>query len=649
MSSPIENAMATREDEPSTAGWADESFIRAALDQADLNALRIVLCHLTGDPELLGMRVEKSSFWGGSFSGSALAPEHADRVKEKALALLRNGPATIPAVPADSEIRNLMDAFAGRPMTDFEFRFGLEEMAFAEFPRGVEWTKKPAAATREGFHVVIIGAGLGGIAAAIQLDRLGIPYTIIERQEGVGGTWWVNDYPEARVDVVSHTYQYSFEKNYHWEHHFATQDELKRYVDHCARKFGVFSRIRFETEVTAASWDDASSTWKLGLRGADGTTTPLAANVIISAAGLFNAVNMPDIAGIETYQGKMFHTTAWDHSYDFRGKRIGLIGNGSSGSQLMPRLAEDAERFTVFQRTPGWISPIPGYRDRVSPEVQWLFDHVPYYWNWFRFSIFYMMYSDPLDLQNYDPEWQKSGGIISKRNDDLRKFLLDYIESKVGHDPELVRKCTPSFPPWAKRPIVDNGWYDALNRSNVDLVTEGIERITPKGVLTKDGVERPLDLIVLAAGFSVSRYLWPVRYEGRGGLTLEKAWAKDGARAYLGMTMPGFPNLFMIYGPNGQGRAGGLITWLEMWARYAVKSVVYMIENDKKSMECRPEVFADYNDRMDVEMAQCIWAIDGQSSYYVNEFGRSGVNMPWTTNQYYEWALAPTPSDYIIK
>ncbi|MET0988102.1 MAG: NAD(P)/FAD-dependent oxidoreductase, partial [Steroidobacteraceae bacterium] len=603
---------------PLSTEHPNAAFLNKALDEASLNALRLALYQATQRQELAAMSVVDEPVWGGSLFAKVLAPQCIADLKAISLSLLSSGSIAARPLHSPSEIRRMMGMFVGRPLSDTEFQFGLEQLAFEAFPRSVEW-EQPASPpeTRSQFHVCVVGAGIGGIAAAIHLQRLGIPFTVIERNPGVGGTWWVNNYPDARVDVPSHLYQYSFEKNYPWKHYYATRDELTRYVEHVSRKHGVHDKIRFGTELLAAKWDEGSCRWLLSLRGPTGQQT-LATNALISAAGLFNAPNLPDIPGIETFRGAIFHTTQWDHGYCYAGKRVGLIGNGSSGSQLLRRVAEEAAHVAVFQRSPSWVTPIPGYRDGISTETQWLFDHVPYYWNWYCFGIHWMATSDVDGLHTYEPEWQQSGGLISRRNDALRRFLHGYIVEKVGHDPQLLDKCIPHYPPWTKRLVVDNGWYDALNRDNVDLVTEGIESITPQGVRTRDGLQHELDLLVLGSGFKTERYLWPTRYEGRGGLTLESAWQQDGARAHLGMTVPGFPNLFILYGPNAQPRGGGLIAWLELWARYAVKGIATLIENGHRSMDVRADVLSDYNTRLDQRMSTCIWHHHGTKSYFVN-------------------------------
>lgn len=341
----------------------DETFISRALEQANLNALRMALYQASGRDDLAAMAVEREPFWGGSFFNIRFAESHLADFKAIARDLLGQLPFEPRPQPSDTEIRRMMSIYCGRPLTDVEFRYGLEQLALEDFPREVRWqAPPPPASERTPFHVLVIGAGLGGIASAIQLQRLGISYSVIERNAGVGGTWWVNNYPDARVDVPSHMYQYTAEKNYRWKHYFATADELREYAESVARKYDVFEKIRFNAELTEATWDEASSQWQLRLRGPSGDEI-FTANAIISAAGLFNAQNLPDIQGIGDFQGKIFHSTRWDQDYDYRGKRIGVIGTGSTGGQMTPRLAQDAAHVTVFQRSPGWVFQIAGYRD----------------------------------------------------------------------------------------------------------------------------------------------------------------------------------------------------------------------------------------------------------------------------------------------
>lgn len=628
----------------------DPAFISRALDQANLNALRLALYQTTGDEELARMDVGSVPWWGGVFQVSVLSDEDGEEVKAKARTFLasQDSAAAEPAPPSDQQLRELIEAFSGGPVSDFMVEMGREELSFDLYPRGVEWSREPSDEVKQSYHVTVIGAGIGGVAAGIQLKRLGIPFTIIDENDGIGGTWWKNDYPDARVDIASHHFQYSFMRNYPWKHNFAPASEVQKYIEQAAQDHDLIPHISLNTKLSAAEWDEGRGQWRLTLEGATGAQEKRT-SAIISAAGLFNRPNKPDIAGLESFEGPWFHSTEWDHDVDYRGKRVGIVGVGSTGAQIMPRVAQEAAHVSVFQRSPQWVATVDGYKSDVSAETQWLFDTVPYYWNWYCFALFHAMFGDVEGLQNADPDWQAKGGIISERNDNLRAYLTENIRSKLADRPDLIAKLIPDFPPFTKRTVIDNGWFDALRRDNVDLVTEGIDHITGNAVVTKDGTEHPVDLLVLSAGFKTEDYLWPVRYSGVNGVTLEQAWAKDGARSYLGMTMPQFPNLFIVYGPNGQARAGGLFPWIEIWVRYGVHAIVQMVEAGAHVMECRQSVFDDYNAKMDEAMKQCIWDVPGQKSYYLNRFGRTSANMPWKPDQYYHWVKQSDLADFELR
>jgi 4-hydroxyacetophenone monooxygenase len=285
----------------------------------------------------------------------------------------------------------------------------------------------------------------------------------------------------------------------------------------------------------------------------------------------------------------------------------------------------------------------------VPDELQWLCDNVPHYWNWYCFSGYYPTIQIR-GLFLHDRKWQAAGGKINERNDKLRATILAYIQEKIGDRPDLVAKSIPSYAPWGRRMVIDSGWYDALRRDNVDLVTSKISRITANGVVTADGVEHELDALVFATGFQTSRYLSPVQYLGRNGATLEQLWSVDGPRAHLAMVMPGFPNFFMLYGaPNSQPTAGSMCSWIEIWSRYIAKSLVMMLENGWRKMECKREAYERYNRDLDVEMSKLIWEQEGIGSYFVNEFGRQGTNMPFEIDGYFLRIQSPDPADYLVE
>lgn len=626
----------------------DEEMARHAIDIADLNALRLALYQITGEEGLANLHLEQEPVRDGAMYMTVVAAADREEVKARALDYLRaNFGRPAPPPPDRVEACRLIRIFAGDDtMPEALLRFGYEQLAFEDFPRGVDWPAQPSAQALSNFNVAIIGAGISGIAAAIQLHRLRIPFVVIERQPGIGGTWQLNRYPDARVDTTSYIYQYTFEK-YKWSEYFASRDENVRYLEHVAQKYGVRDKIRLGTSLTEARWDEELSKWQLCLQSADGARDTLAVNVVISASGLFSTSKVPDIPGIRSFEGELFHSTEMEAEFPLDGKRVAIIGTGSTGSQMMPAIARRAEELAIFQRNPQWVSFLPNYRHKVQPEVHWLHDHFPYYWNWYLLTM-HLTQLEMQKCQTHDREWQRQGGTISERNDRLRQSLADYIRHIVGHDPELYQKCLPPYAPLVRRLVVSNGWYEALCRPNVHLITEPIDRFTPHGIATRDGAEYAFDTVILATGFQVAKYLWPVDYVGRDGTTLEDLWHTDGARAYLGMVMPKFPNFFMFYGPNGQPRAASFHTWAEAWSRYVAQAIVALIMQNADSIEVREDVFTDYNDRMDEATKELLWTEEG-SSYYVNEHGRSGVNLPWETTIYHEWIARMNPDDFDLR
>jgi 4-hydroxyacetophenone monooxygenase len=632
-----------------------EDFIKDAINLATVNALRMALYQVTGDPELAAMKVSKEPIRGGAMADYVISKEDEEKVKAKAQEFLTlqdqkkapNTPVEF-SQPSFDESSNLMKIFTGEALKSNELRLGHEELAFDDFPRAVTWTKKPSPGTLTSFHVVVVGAGINGISAAVSLKNLGINYTVIDRQSDTGGTWIINTYPEARVDTLGFSFQYKFERKYKWKEMFPSAQELREYLDYVAVARGVKEKFKFNRELIAATWDEAISAWQLTLKLPDGSAESMTANAIISAGGLFATTNMPNIPGINTYKGKMFHTTAWDHSYDHNNKRIAVIGTGSSGAQLMPGLAKVASHLSVYQRTPQWIAPYEGYRAEVPLQLDWLIENMPFYRNWYGYSLFVRGLQLPA-LQVEDPAWIAKGGLVNERNDGMRVGLTNYIKSKVGADSPLLPKLIPNGAPFVRRLVVDNGFYDALLRPNTELVTEPIASFTETGIRTADGVERTFDLVVLGCGFKPTEYLYPCAYKGRDGATLDKTWAKDGARSYLGLTIPGYPNLFTMYGPNHQPRGGpSLHSWSEIWGRYAIASIVSLIENGKKSLAVKQEVYDKYNERLDDENAKLIWEREG-AGYFVNKFGRQGVNMPWTAEVYHAWVAKPDLGDYDVR
>ncbi len=623
-------------------------FIRRALDGANLNALRVALYQSTGDPKFVEMAVEQSPLNSGSSSTTVLSAHDRDAMIKLAMKYLGEA-LTPPSTPSASDIRWLVEMYAGRPITDDELALSAEQLAFTSAIE--EFGRQNAAVhadTLANFHVLVIGAGFGGIVSAIYLAQLGVPFSIVDRQEGIGGTWLANRYPDVRVDISSRWYQYTFAQDYAWRHSFATGAEVRDYIEHVAAKYGVADRVQTGVEVKSAVWDETGRFWNVGCVR-NGEPYSVRANVIVSAAGLFNRPLMPNIPGLDEFKGPKFHTTDWPANLDIAGKRIAVIGTGSTGSQLVPKIAKTAGRVTVFQRSANWVQPAAGYHDEVPEEAQWLLDTVPYYRNWLNFSFHWHSAQDKRGLLQVDRDWRENGGAISARNDRLRAHLIVFIRESLRGDEDLIAKCIPTHAPWTRRMVKDNGWYEALLRPNVELIACNVDHIEPHAVVAGDGARHEIDIIVLSTGFKTEDYLWPVDYVGRDGVKISEAWEKDGARAFLGLTTPGFPNLFMLYGPNSQCPSGAMTKWLEVWGRYAAQAVATMVRGGATSVEVSQRKFDDYNAEIDEAARALIWESAGKSSYYVNRFGRTSVNMPLPMEEYYKRVGRFNPSDYVIE
>lgn len=627
--------------------------LRQILKKADMNALRLALYQQTADPDLKNMQVKLTGPKNNPYKIFRLNEADQHILIEKAADFLSLEPQDreLNMAPDFKEVRALVELFEGQTISNSIAVAAYEELAFDGFKRQASWPQENSInKLPEDFNVVIIGAGFSSIVCAIQLDALGIDYRIIERHDNFGGTWCWNTYPDARVDITSFLYNYTFEVDYPWQHTFAPREELQDYIEYIVDKFKLRKRATFNTQVTHAQWDDASSQWIVEIDNQQSGKETLSANVLLSASGLFSTPKLPDIKGIDKYKGKMFHTTAWDHDYDYKGKRVALIGTGSTGSQLLPRVAPETHNMTVFQRTPNWVAPVPAYREQIIDERKWLLKNMPAYSNWNRYTFISSSMRNETFLK-LDRQWQAQGGHINQKNDMLREMLINMIHHKMADKPELIDDLIPDFAPLSRRIVIDNGFYDALLLDNVELVSDGISHFTEAGIVDQNGVEREFDLVILAAGFQVERYLWPVQYLGRDGASLEDLWSHDGARAHMTMTLPGFPNFFMMYGPNAGVKAGSFHSIVEMLSKYICNMITAMVDQDASSVEVKKEAYTHYNQTLDTAMKDLLWEHEngGGNSYYINKHGKSGVNIPFTVDEFYDYIRDPKLEEYIFK
>jgi 4-hydroxyacetophenone monooxygenase len=353
---------------------------------------------------------------------------------------------------------------------------------------------------------------------------------------------------------------------------------------------------------------------------------------------------------MESFGGTAVHTAQWSDEIDVTGKRVALIGTGASGMQIAPTIAPDVERLTIFQRSPNWIRTRPRYHETVSDGKKWALEHIPFYRAWYRFQLFWAN-SDALHaaLQK-DPAWDKPELSLSKLNNELREEWTTYFTNKAGHDTELLRKVLPDYPPFGKRPLLDNNWFEMLERDNVTLVVDPVARVTPTSVVTKDGSEYSADMIVFATGFQASRMLFPIDIRGRSGRSLREVWGDNNPRAYLGMTVPDYPNFFILYGPNTNlGHGGSVIFHLEIQVRYVMKCLQLLAERGHRTLECRQEVHDAYNERVDAAHDRMVWTHPGVNNWYKNREGRVTTNSPWRIVDYWSMARQPNPQDFLLE
>jgi 4-hydroxyacetophenone monooxygenase len=623
--------------------------LAAALEEANLPTLLLALAQLTGDDRWVrDPYVARAPRGPGDNDSGGFSPELQASIRHAALEHVlawREGRLRPAPPPSPERVLRLLEISLGENLPAGYGPLLAEELGIAD--RRVAIAPPRSA---DGFRVAVIGAGISGLLAATELTRANIPFTIIEKDETVGGTWWENSYPGCGVDTPTHLYSFSFAQRPDWSRYFAKRGELHTYLEDIAAEFDLKRDIRFGQEVTGATWSAPDSVWHLTAKDTDGNVHKYTANVVIAGVGYFNRPAYPRISGLESFDGPVMHTARWRDGVDISGKRVAVIGTGASAMQLVPNIAGVAGHVTVFQRSPQWGIPHPNYLREVGAGTRLLMREVPYYLGWYRLRLVWLFGDRLHEHVQWDPAWQHPERSISRTNDRQRAFLTDYIITELGDRLDLVPKCLPTYPPYGKRPLLDNGWFRTMTRDDVDLVIDDIVEIHSDAVQTADGTLHPADVLVLATGFKPLQMLAPMEIHGRSGRTLREIWGPDDARAFLGITIPDFPNFFCLLGPNtfaGHGGSGILTIELEM--RYVMEMLALMIDRGIASVECRREVHDAYNEELDAALARTIWAHPGMTTYYRNSRGRIVVPMPWTNVDYWHRTRHPNLDDYIVR
>jgi len=624
--------------------------LAAIVADADLPSLLAAIAAATGDASILTddllPPLTPVDTLGHPHGG--MTPEQQARAREVAvdgLARLRDERivrvGTLPDATAD---RILAFLAGGRVAWVPTMR---HELDLVEVQLGAPtWRYADLAGDRE-FPVLVVGAGVSGIVAGHRLAQTGTPFTMIEVGDAVGGTWRKNTYPGVRLDTPTFGYSYSFAQRGDWPHQFAEGDEIRQYLEEVADRAGLVDRIEFGTALVRAVWNEADGTWVVTTRTADGVERQRAFAAIITGLGQLDRPAIPDVPGRDRFRGAQMHSQEWDHTVPIDGATVAVIGTGASAYQIVPAIVDRVEQLVVVQRSAPWMLPAPTYHDRMTETFAWLVAKVPHYAQWYRLWVFTLSIPGRFHTVRMEEGWPGAPLSISPTNQRVRDEIIAVMREQFADRPDLLERAIPTYPPGAKRMLRDNGvWAAALQSPRCELVASGLERLTERGIVTADGVEREVDVVVYATGFAASDFLDGVEIVGRDGVEIHDAWGGD-ARAYNGITVPGFPNLFMLYGPNVNGVvAGSLHFMLERATEYIVKALGEVLRRGATAIDVRQEALDRFCAWVDEENRRMAWGQPYVNTWYQNRHGRVSQIWPFTNVEYFEATESVDPEDY---
>jgi 4-hydroxyacetophenone monooxygenase len=615
----------------------DTEVLRRALALADIPTLVALLAEFTGDEKWLSepyLPERTRGMDSGEDGGLPKAVQKEIRSAAYDAITAKLEGSLVPQPLGESELVRLLSAATGEVVPD---EYGpliasaLTTAAKREEPQPLDWGGRTA---------VIIGAGICGLATAVRLQQLGLPYVIFERHGELGGSWWESRYPGAGVDTPSQLYEYSFFP-YDWRHYFAMRDELFSYLHSVADQFDIKRHIRFNATVDAARWDDAASQWQLTVTE-NGEESTERADFVFSAVGVFNKPALPPIPGLESFPGPISHTSDW-HDVELAGKRVAVFGNGASAMQVVPAIAPVVEHLTVVQRTPQWIAPFPKFRKEIPDEIRYLMKVVPDYRAWYRLRLMWNWMDKLHPVLQRDPHWPHQDRSINSRNDRQRVFFTKYLRSQLEGRPDLIEQTLPTYPPFGKRMLNDNGWFVALRRDNVSLETSPNSEFVGNTLIV-NGHEYPIDVVVLATGYHVVRFLSTMTVTGRDGVTLDDLWGDDDTKAF-GLAVPKMPNFFICVGPNiAPGHGGSLMMSAEAELDYTMLLLREFHARGGRRIEVTFEAYEFYNEAVDAAHANMVWTHPGMSPYARNKAGRVVMSSPfkiidfWTRTRAIDWS-----------
>lgn len=628
----------------------DDTQLRSAVYALDPIVALLALIHQTGDRTLL--HTYRAAFDGvprsaaqSSFSPRDLgAPKEADpkvieQIRERLIAQLADDPSPLLTYPDRALFQQMAEFCIGMPLRENAVAMGREQAGFSKDEGAAEAGRVPD----PDFNVLILGGGMVGLIAAIKLKAAGFDYQIIEREDDVGGTWYLNTYPNVAVDTASVQYSLSFEQNASWSKYYPRGAEYLSYLQSVADKYQIKQNIHFSTEVKSCEWDDSRRRWTVTCVS-KGETKTYEARAIINAFGFLTKPSYPKVEGLDKFEGKILHSGYWEDDIEVDGKNVVVVGTGATSAQLTTNMAGRAAHVTVVQRQPNYMMPDERTLMDVEPAERWALENIPFVTQWRRFQSLVSMMTLPASPGIIDKEYRERTGGVSAINEGARQVSLRYIESKFADYPEIKRKVTPDFPFFAKRPILDCGYYDTLKKPNVDLLEGSLERCEKDAVVLADGTRIEADVVVLATGYTLA-FLSNINVQGKDGRTLKDAWDPY-PFAYKGLEVPGFPNFFITSGPNS-GLTASHTTLGEQQVHYVVECLKAMVEQDLVELNVSEEACRNYCREIDRKLEDSVWVQNGTAhGYYRHETGRVVLAYPGTNLEYWSALRKPNLEDY---
>ncbi|MFF2108451.1 flavin-containing monooxygenase [Rhodococcus koreensis] len=628
-----------------------EAEVRTAVGRANIPSLLMVVFQTTGDEKWLEAPYRPTRGKGlGDHDSGGLDEAVQNEIREAAVSAildLQNGARPAIEAPSPELTVRMMSVCMGEPVgAEYGSMLSLE-LARRAAPESAHLALDPIDAP-EGFSVIVIGTGVAGIAAAQQLEEMGLNYVILEKQPEAGGNWWQNTYPGAGVDTPSHLYSFSFAKN-DWTTHFELRNELQGYFARVLKDLGAGERVRYGTEVRSATYDESAAQWTVEVRNPDGSSSTLRSDVVISAVGVLNRPKKPTLPGMEQFEGISFHSADWPENLELDGKRVAIVGTGASSMQIAPAIADQVAQLTIFQRSPQWVAPFEKFRMPIPMELRRLMQTCPIYHSWYWIRLFWQFGDKVIESLRVDQEWDHPERSVNARNDAHREYFTRYITAQVGDREDLLDKVMPDYPPFGKRILLDNGWYSTLRKDNVDLIDRSVACVRAEGLVDDQGTQTDVDVIVWATGFEAARFVSSMDVRGVGGLSLREAWNDDDPKAYLGVSVPDFPNFFMLGGPNSFPGSGSFMFFMEVQMRYIRGLLTEMFRNGIKALDATPEANREYNELVDSTHARTVWTHRGMSTYYRNSKGRVVFVMPFLNVEYWQMTQRPDLENYTAR